>query len=285
MIPYEDDVINAINRHLPKNDADWELVGFINRKKEIYSFGNDSKIIGRLFEIICYDALYGAAVDLGYKLFESERQTVYPDFYFMKPDGRKIAIDVKTTYRNDKSKFGFTGGSFTSYMRDGKKNIVGKYSDYDGHYILGVVYTREENPTLGKVDISALDSIVPSYKNIDVFVQEKFRICGDKKGSGNTDNIGTIKAASLTPFIYGAGPFSFLGKDVFHDYWVNHPKYKDSPDIKEGLYYNIETYIDWVYQKDPVKSIELRTIYTDYLSKYKQIFSEDQADWIITYLR
>ncbi len=161
---------------------------------------------------------------------------------------------MKTTYRrfNEKGellKFNFTGGSFTSYMRNGTKNINGQYDDYEKHYILGVLYSREKNPTVGQVSFEKLDSIVPAYKNPEVFVQEKYRICGDKKGSGNTDNIATIKSNIITPFEHGAGPFSFLGKEAFHDYWINHPRYKDSKKIKNSLYGNISDYIKWLREK------------------------------------
>lgn len=275
MIPYTDKIIETITKYLPKDENEWELVGFVNKKKEIYTFGSDSKIIGRLFEVIAFEALNNSAIELGYTLHESDQQTVYPDFYFVKPNGRKIAVDIKTTYRrSEKAKFGFTGGSFTSFMRNGTKNIVGNYSDYDAHYILGVVYTRETNPTTGKVAFENLDSIIPAYKNIEIFVQEKYRICGDKKGSGNTDNIGTITSASIKPFIYGAGPFSILGKDTFHDYWVNHPRYTDSKETKQSLYNNIDTYIDWVSKTNEPKSLELKKLYSDYLSQYDETFNK-----------
>lgn len=275
MIKYTDKIIETITKYLPKNENEWELVGFINKKKEIYTFSNDSKILGRLFEVIVFETLSNSAIELGYRLYESNQQTVYPDFYFVKPNGRKIAIDVKTTYRRSgNTKFGFTGGSFTSFMRNGTKNIVGNYSDYDAHYILGVVYTREPHPTIGKVDFESLNSIIPCYNNIEAFIQEKYRICGDKKGSGNTDNIGTITSTSIEPFIYGAGPFSILGQDVFHDYWVNYPRYIDSEDKKQSLYNNIETYIEWVSKTDYLKSIELKQLYSDYLFKYDKTFNK-----------
>ena len=275
MIKYTDKIIETITKYLPKNENEWELVGFINKKKEIYTFSNDSKILGRLFEIIVFETLSNSAIELGYRLYESNQQTVYPDFYFVKPNGRKIAIDVKTTYRRNKNtKFGFTGGSFTSFMRNGTKNIVGHYSDYDAHYILGVVYTREPHQTTGKVDFESLNSIIPCYNNIEAFIQEKYRICGDKKGSGNTDNIGTITSTSIEPFIYGAGPFSILGQDIFHDYWINYPRYVDSEDKKQSLYNNIETYIEWVSKKDYLKSIKLKQLYSDYLLKYDKTFNK-----------
>lgn len=275
---YSDLIISTISKYLPRTEAEWELVGFVNKKKEIYTFGSDSKIIGRLFEVIAFDALEKSAKELGFELYESDQQTVYPDFYFIKPNGKKIAIDVKTTYRrSNTAKYGFTGGSFTSFMRNGTKNIIGKYSDYDGHYILGVVYTRENEMSKGKISFEEVESIIPAYKNIEVFIQEKFRICGDKKGSGNTDNIGTIKANSIEPFVFGAGPFSFLGIDVFHDYWVNHPRYTDSIDIKKSLYNDISSYIKWVGQKDNVRASELQIQYDKYLNCYDEMV---RKNWI-----
>lgn len=266
---HNDNIIDTITKYLPKNQKDWELVGFINKDKEVYTFGSDSKIIGRLFEVIAYDTLKKAADELGFTLHESEQQTVYPDFYFQKQNGQKIAIDIKTTYRKSpNSKFGFTEGSFTSFMRNGTKNIVGHYSEYDAHYILGVVYTREAFPTEGKIPLEQLDTIAPAYKDIEVFIQEKHRICGDKKGSGNTDNIGTIKANSIEPFIYGAGPFSILGKEVFHDYWVNHPRYTDSKEVKANLYNNLDSYIEWIEKKNPQKANILKKQYDAYNSAY-----------------
>lgn len=275
MEKYTDKIITTINKHLPTDEKDWILLGFVNQEKNIYTFGNDSKIIGRLFEVLVADVLKTVAIELKYTLGESEKQTVYPDFYFTRPDGKKIAIDVKTTYRKNKTaKYRFTGGSFTSFMRNGTKNIHGNYSDYIAHYILGIVYTREERPTTGSVNIDKLNTIKPAYKDVEFFVQEKFRICGESKGSGNTDNIGTISSNKLEPFIYGAGPFSYLGKDVFHDYWTHYPKYKDSDEIKKSLYTNLKGYIEWIKNKDKNKGDLLESKYNKYLQDLKKQESE-----------
>lgn len=272
MDSYTDNFIKTVNKYLPKTDDEWEIVGFVNKKNVVYTFGNDSKIIGRLFEVVAYEALEKTARDLGYTLCESDKQTVYPDFYFVKPNGRKIAVDIKTTYRKSiNSQYGFTGGSFTSFMRDGKKNIVGNYSDYDKHYILGVVYDRTNNRTTGCVDLRNVQYIVPAYKNIETFIQEKYRICGDKKGSGNTDNIGTIEAKTIKPFVNGYGPFSVLGEDVFHHYWTNHPKYKDKDEVKTSLYNDLNGYIEWLAKIDEVKSSVIKEKYEYYKSEYKKI--------------
>lgn len=270
MEKYTDEIIKTVLHFLPKEKKDWELLGFINKDRDIFTFGNDSKIIGRLFEVIVTDALLKTSKKLGYELYESQKQTVYPDFYFLKPDGRRIAIDIKTTYRQHSkkkklSKFLFTGGSYTSFMRNGTKNISGNYSDYEKHYILGILYSRVKEPSIGKKKFEDLHSIIPAYSDPEVFIQEKFRICGEKKGSGNTDNIGTIKANSIDVFAYGAGPFAFLGIEAFHDYWSNYPKYKDSQAHTDSLYTDIYGYIRWLENKQ--NKPELAEIYRE---KYKE---------------
>ncbi|MFW5446230.1 type II restriction endonuclease [Aerococcus urinaeequi] len=267
---HSDKIIETIYKYLPRTQKEWELVGFVNKDNDVYTFGNDSKIIGRLFEVMTYETMYKAAEELGYELHESTKQTVYPDYYFLTQDNKKIAIDIKTTYQNTpKSKFGFTGGSFTSFLRNGTKNIVGHYDDYIAHYILGIVYVRELEPTLGRVNIHKRKEIIPAYKDVQFFIQEKYRICGDKKGSGNTDNIGTIKANNIKPFEYGAGPFSYLGEDIFNDYWKNHPKYTDSKDVATSLYRDLPTYFDWLEKSDREKANNLKEKYQEYLRDYR----------------
>lgn len=275
MYSYTDKFIETVNKYLPKSDEEWEIVGFVSKQNLIFTFGDDSKIIGRLFEVVAYNALKQTADELGYELHESEKQTVYPDFYFIKPDRKKIAVDIKTTYRKSpNSKYKFTGGSFTSFMRDNKKNIVGNYTDYDKHYILGVVYDRTKDRTTGSVDLSAIQSIIPAYHNIETFIQEKYRICGDKKGSGNTDNIGTIESKNILPFVKGYGPFSVLGEDIFNDYWINHPVYKDSKEKADSLYNDLDGYIKWLAKKDRTKSNIIREKYENYRIEYNTIIKK-----------
>lgn len=89
MYSYTDKFIETVNKYLPKSDEEWEIVGFVSKQNLIFTFGDDSKIIGRLFEVVAYNALKQTADELGYELHESEKQTVYPDFYFIKPDRKK----------------------------------------------------------------------------------------------------------------------------------------------------------------------------------------------------
>ena len=102
--------IDHINKKLTKEletitNSDKEIVGFISRDRSVYTVGSDSKIIGRLFEILSQPILEKVAKELGMELHESPKQTIYPDFWMNypgSPNKDRIAIDIKTTYRHSK---------------------------------------------------------------------------------------------------------------------------------------------------------------------------------------
>lgn len=262
MNKYTDEIIEGIIQELPKTDKDWELLGFINERKDIYTFGHDSKIIGRLFEIIVEPVLQKVADNLGLKLVFSTSQTVYPDFYFENDQGRRFAVDIKSTYRRTRNSF--TQGSFTSYLRDNTKNIDGNYSLYDKHYMIMFIYDREGKPSDGVFTLDDLPEITAAYKNVDVAVMEKYRVGGDKPGSGNTDNIGTFKAKQFEAFSYGAGPFAFLGNDCYVDYWRNYPRNTLPKKERELLYNNLNEYFSWLENNGK------KELATEYRKKYKE---------------
>ena len=150
-----------------------------------------------------------------------------------KDDCKKIAIDIKTTYRsfkkNGKPKgYGFTLGSYASFMRNGKKNIMFPYNQYAKHYVIGFVYTRNTKADEGQIyRLKELDRIPVPYKDVEVFVQEKYKIAGEKPGSGDTENIGSYKTNNMDYLINGEGPFSVLCQSVFEQYWACYPKYRE----------------------------------------------------------
>lgn len=75
-------VKEAILDELKKIDyLDNEIVGFISKRGDVYTVGSDSKIIGRLFEVLTQPILEKVATQVNMELHESPRQTVYPDFW------------------------------------------------------------------------------------------------------------------------------------------------------------------------------------------------------------
>ena len=267
--PYTDEVIDAFREILPDNPEEWQLLGVVNKDKDVYTFGNDSKIIGRAFEIVATPYIQQLAKDLDCTFHESKAQNIYPDFYLENNEGKRIAIDVKSTYRrSESSNFSFTLGSFTSYLRNGTKNIDGHYNDYDKHYVLGFVYSRTKDFETKRVPIDEIDKLSSPYEEVEIIFMEKYRIGGDKKGSGNTDNISTIGANSIEAFNNGYSPFTFLGNPVFEHYWRNYPRNTMTKDEKDKLYIDLPSYFDWLEsEKNPkFSATQLRAIYKEYIN-------------------
>ena len=55
-----------------------------------------------------------------------------------------------------------------------------------------------------------------------------------------------------------------LGEEIYHEYWKNHPKYKDSKKVKDSLYDDLDGYISWVAKADKERAKLLRNQYEKY---------------------
>ncbi len=227
-----------------------DVYGILDANNRIHTLGTDSKIIGRIFEMLTQPVLERIAERHNMMLITPASQTVYPDFVLMTSEesDQKIAIDVKTTYiENDNSRFGFTLGSFASYMRDNTKNIEFNYTDYIKHYVIGFVYRRNgEAQASMSIPYSDKELIQKPYLDVQYFIQEKYKIAGEKPGSGNTENIGSFYTTDIEDFRTGRGPFSTLGVDVFDIYWKYYPKYRSI----EKPYTSLPEFIVWFRQQD-----------------------------------
>ncbi len=245
----EFDFIKEFYKKIGERNISWEISALVTPEGNVYTLGSDSKLIGRIFELISYEIIKEIADENELLLLPSDRQTVYPDFTLMKDerDERKIAIDIKSTYRlsgeDRKSKlFNFTLGSYASFMRNGTKNIMFPYAQYAKHYVVAFIYTRNERASEGeKHHISELQTLQVPYKDVEVFVQEKYKISGEKPGSGNTENIGSYKTDKMDYLINGEGPFSVLGLEIFEEYWAGYPKYR----AEKKNYTSLEEYFAW----------------------------------------
>ena len=246
-----------------------EIVGFIDRKGDIYTVGSDSKILGRLFEILAKPILQRVADRLHMELHESPKQTIYPDFWLSNDNNQeqgRIAIDIKTTYRKTaNSKLSYTLGSYTSFLRNGTKNIVGDYSMYKLHLIIGFVYSRNEDYTAMVVPFSKASQIPSPVTDVKYFVAEKYKIAGEKPGSGNTANIGTFPAKNMQDFVDEKGPFAFLGNDVFEDYWNNYPTPSERSNKKKIIYTDLKGYIEWKKKSNAANASLLEEKYKKFI--------------------
>lgn len=221
-------IIDEVLRKL--NSINFNVKGILLEDNSFITLGSDSKIIGRIFELLSHEVLQEFSQENGWSLEVTESQTVYPDFTLKSPNGDMFALDIKSTYRrynkkNEVLPYSFTLGSYASFLRNNTKNIAHPYDTYKGHIVIGFVYDRTENAEAG-IKKTIADEITSPYRNVEYFVQEKHRISGDKPGSGNTENIGSLKSNDINDFINGNSIFSQYDISVFEDYWRRYPKYR-----------------------------------------------------------
>jgi hypothetical protein len=162
----------------------------------------------------------------------------------------KFAVDLKTTYRlPDNPDFcnGFTLGSHGEYFinRKSYKNIQFPYSEYLGHFCLGIIYSRansEKNYQSETYRLEELQSITSVIGDFQFFVHEKWEIAGDYQGSSNTANIGSI--VKISDILEGNGVFKKLGEKWFDDFWMNYGKIQMTlPDGKVKKITSLKNYL------------------------------------------
>ena len=220
--------IKTLNSHVCDELNNWNIKGFIDKDKNIYTISDDTKIISKILEIHIFPLIYQFAQEIGYNIILPSCQNYYPDISFVNKQNAaiKFAVDFKSTYRKSKNNCnGFTLGSHGEYFceRTSTKNIQFPYKDYKAHYCLGIIYTRIK--TGDEFKRYSLDNIltIPSViKDIEFFFTEKWQIASDRSGSGNTANIGSINR--ISDIIKGNGTFAKYGEDIFDDYWMNYGK-------------------------------------------------------------
>lgn len=260
--------IDDFQEKLEELNVSWDIYGIIDQEDNVFSIGDDTKLLGRVFEILTAPVIESVASDNDLEVEPAERQTFYPDFTLMESedDENKTAVDIKTTYKRGVYKSGsskysyekgdpkplkFTLGSFGSYLRDNTKNIRYPYDTYGDHYVVGFAYTRNESASEGvEKSIEDRDDIKSPYEDVEYFVQEKYKVAGIKPGSGNTENIGSFVTNDVEDLQKGKGPFSELGEEVFEDYWRNYGEYRG-----ETTYTDLDGYFQWKAEQED-KSVE-----------------------------
>ncbi len=242
--------VEELKSYISSKNGDWTIKGFIDIYKNIYTISSDTKIVSKILEIHIFPEILRFADEIGYNLVLAEHQNWYPDLTFVSKENQliKFALDLKTTFRRNKNTAGFTLGSHGAYFkeRDKDKNIQFPYNQYNGHYCLGIIYTRTDSDKdsteteifqvndikekygdlldpIGERQVTTIDnlnSIMSVIKDFDFFIAPKWKIASDSQGSGNTANIGSIK--NIEDLKSGNGVFSKLGEKWFDEYWMNY---------------------------------------------------------------
>lgn len=213
------------------NGMEWGLVGILTKHSQVYTLSYDSKILSGIFEIFCEPIVLKIAERHAMRL-EKSAQTYYPDFTLFKaskPED-KIAVEVKSTYRKfnqdgSVKTFRFTLGSYRSFLRDphGRKGILYPYVEYNEHWVIGFLYTRNPNCRVTEIrQVIEASQLQSPFNDIEFFVQQKYKIAGKTPGSGNTTNIGSISSNNIEDFRQGKG--GFPSQEAFDDYWRQYKK-------------------------------------------------------------
>lgn len=234
--------VGTLSDYISSDDGSWRVKGFVDVDGNMFTISSDTKIVSKILEIHLFPEIVRWSDSIGFELVLAEHQNWYPDISLVKKGTRdiKYAIDLKTTFRRGKSA-GFTLGSHGAYFKERHKtkNIQFPYSEYSGHFCLGIIYDRREeidetlitsveglshnierNKGLRVSHVNDLDSVESVISNFEFFGKEKWEIASDQRGSGNTANIGSVK--NLEDLKNGRGVFHQLGESWFDDYWMNY---------------------------------------------------------------
>lgn len=245
--------VENFKHSIATHEGDWIIKGFIDIFERVYTITVDTKVVSKVLEILLYPQLEAFAGKYDLILELPKFQNYYPDATFICKDGTKFALDIKSTIRKTATTVNMmTLGAFTGYFRnrDGsqasEKNITYPYSDYSGHFVLGVIYSQnkdasDERKSFSIAELKTISSVIYDF---DFFVQPKFRIAIGSPGSGNTKNIGSC--TNIQQLKTGSGPFRALCEDVFDDYWM----YYLTEDMakKEDVsrpYNNLSSYLEY----------------------------------------
>ncbi len=226
-----DDFLKLLQAHaesfakaVATNEGEWIIKGFIDVYRRIYTISVDTKIVSKVLELLLFPLFTDFAAKHGFEIELCPQQNFYPDLTFVHPpSGTKFAVDIKSTYRISATDVnGMTLGAFTGYFRqrESKKNTLYPYSQYSGHFVLGVLYTKcdevaDERQQFTLEDLERIPSVIREFQ---FFAQPKYRIASSLPGSGNTKNIGSV--VKTEQLISGTGPFASLGEEVYDDYWM-----------------------------------------------------------------
>ena len=232
------------------DEGDWIIKGFIDVYQRIYTISVDTKIVSKVLELLLFPMFVEFGKQHGLEIELSPHQNFYPDLTFVdRKTGNKFAVDIKSTYRVDDANVnGMTLGAFTGYFRNRKsqKNTLYPYGEYQGHFVLGVIYSKPANAIdeRKQYDLKDIKKIPSVIKDFQFFAQPKYRIAASRPGSGNTKNIGSI--ARIDHLLNGSGVFAKLGEEVYDDYWM----FYLTKDMAKALdierpYTNLKTYLEY----------------------------------------
>lgn len=194
----------------------WEVVGLLLEDQSVIDVPSDSRAISAIFEQLVVERIKPIAQKYRCVLEEGGGRE-YPDITLRDIPGfeGKIAIDVKTSRKKSANTIGgFTIGTYLGYFRTPDKKVGTiryPYGDYVQHWIIGLCYEFETY----EEEVGDLVEEKFRITEIDVIVQEKWRIASRRTGSGTTKHMRSI--TNIEDLKAGCG--EFRSQEEFLEYW------------------------------------------------------------------
>ena len=197
----------------------WEVVGLLLEDQSVIDVPSDSRAISAIFEELVVERIKPIARRYRCVLEEGGGRE-YPDITLRDIPGfkGKIAIDVKTSRKKSANTIGgFTIGTYLGYFRTPDKKVGTiryPYGDYAQHWIVGLCYEFE------RYEEKVGDVVEKKFRitDIEVIIQEKWRIASRRTGSGTTKHIRSI--TNIGDLKAGRG--AFRSQEEFLEYWRNY---------------------------------------------------------------
>lgn len=201
---------------------DWDFQGIKRGDGSTMDIPPESKVVTIVFEFWAQEQIQTMIDENGWDIrMEIGGSRQYPDVTLFDnefSDGKQYALDIKTGRKNESGTEldGYmTLGSYSGYFRNPSANprsIPYPYATYDEHLIATFLHQWDEN--------AGNEGMV---SDIEIVFVEKWKISGFKPGSGDTNNIGSVK--EINRLKNGDGDFETRSR--FDEYYSSLPLYED----------------------------------------------------------
>lgn len=193
----------------------WNFVGILDTDDRLHEIPKNLNFQS-LFERLVLEKLAFLNKEYKIEVIDNENIRSYPDMVLK--DGvlgnKIIALDVKTGRRsigNNNRIDGFTLGSYKRYLRNPDEKLccngLFSYNDFTEHWCICFIYDwNNKTDTLHMIS------------NIQIIVQEKWKLASKTTGTGTTTAIGSIK--DIKRIMSGSGDFKT--EKEFLDFWRRH---------------------------------------------------------------
>lgn len=190
----------------------WNFKGILDTEGRLHAIPKNLNFQA-LFERLSLEKLVSLTKKYNIKVQDNTNIRSYPDIVLSKGAlGNKIvALDIKTGRRSKSNHVridGFTLGSYAGYFRKPYIKLccggLFCYNDFTDHWVICFIYDWDVNAdTLNMIS------------NVQIVVQEKWKLASKTTGTGTTTAIGSIK--DIHRIIVGKGDFKT--EKEFLRYW------------------------------------------------------------------